>query len=220
MENAGHHKQHTQSVREALAAARRDPLLRRIFRICDPGRRDQGAFTFQLAPEQNAAEIWTDWLNTLYLPEILPRQLEIMQQAGEGKAREVRAEDLLIDEVLTDPTANESSRRAGEILLHSLGEAQGVRILNKMKIWHEENRTPAHFATIYAVQSAIFSFPMRQALLCYLWHEWLAATWQRPEFSAETVFLQSVEDAARALDQHLNRLNKFTIFRGVPAKVS
>jgi hypothetical protein len=207
------------TVREALLAARKDPLLRRIFRICDPGRRDRGAFTFHLQPEEDAVERWTVWLNELYLPHLLPRQLEIMQHAQEGKAREVREEDLKIDEILCDP-GRSSSLRAGETLLKSLSEAQGVRLLNKMKLWHEAGRTPAHFATIYAMQSAIFSFPMRQALLCYLWHEWLAATWQRAEFSAEEAFLNSVEDAARALDRQLRELNRFVIFHDFRAKVS
>jgi hypothetical protein len=208
-----------QTVREALLAARQDPLLRRIFRICDPGRRDRGAFTFQLKPEEPAGETWALWLNELYLPHLLPRQLEIMQYAQESKAREVRGEDLKIDQILPEP-AYSSSRRAGETLLNSLAEAQGVRLLNKMKLWHQAGRTPAHFATVYAMQSAIFSFPMRQALLCYLWHEWLAATWQRPEFSAEEAFLESVQDAAGVLDERLRQLNRFAIFHDFRAKVS
>ena len=204
---------------EALSAEWGDPVLRRVLRICDPGRAGQRGFTFLPEAEGNVAGAWETWMEEVFKAVLLERMVAVMDYAGASQAREAREIDWELDALL-DEEARKSSAEAGGELLDSLTAAHGVRIVNKFEIWQKEGETPAHFAVVYAIQCAVFNFPMRQSLLSYLRHEWRAATLRRCEMRAESRFLESLVEIAKEVDSLLSAQREFLPFHSLETKAS
>lgn len=182
-----------------------DPLLARIRRIVDPGRQPGGHYTFRASPGADLPLAWEAWLEGVFRPLILPHFTEVMELATRNHAREICALDWELDARM-NPDARTPSRLAGHRLLAALGEAQGLRMVNKWMLWAQSGRMPAHFSTLYAAQCAIFSFPVRQSLLAYLQMEYRAVTASRVDRGLRQSYSQhrhSLQRAAELIDLYL-----------------
>ena len=87
------------------------------------------------------------------------------------QAREIAAEDRALDEKLGSQTGIAASRASGAALLATLASAQASKLVTKLHETHPD----LHLPTAAAVQSAEFHFPLRSALLTYLYFEWSGA---------------------------------------------
>ncbi len=67
------------------------------------------------------------------------------------------------------------SAAAGRRLLRRLANARGERWLDKFQAAVAADRTPGHFAVVFAGQSALFHFSRRLLLPGYAYWEWCAA---------------------------------------------
>ncbi len=210
------------AVEAELARGREDPLLSRIMRICDPGRPGRsGAFTFLPTPGLDMKESWQLWMTNVFEPHLLDRLVRVMRYAAQGYAREIRDLDAEIGAVLSS-RSRQSSLEAGQQLLGCLSNAQGERMINKLTLWHETGHFAGHFATLYALQCAVFGFPIRQSLLCYLRHEWMAVSWRHASLQGHQLFLDTLEHLTGHLVKSLRNDSEqgTIIYHDFAAKVS
>ena len=148
-----------------------DPEFARVLRICDPGCALDGPLTF--VPDGEWSASWEQW-QANFANVIAPMMADAVEHAGHGRAREMQAIDFCIDAAL-DAASGARSRAAGNRLLRRLSSARGERWLDKFLPWAAASETPAHFATVYAGQGALFHVAPRLLLPSYAYWEWCAA---------------------------------------------
>ena len=181
-----------------------DPEFARVLRRADPGPALGGPLTF-LPPTACAAATWRQswiiWRDTTLTGTIAPVLAAVARHAELGEVREIQA----LDRGLASPlesTASARSTAVGAHFLRRLSLARGERSLTKLQLAADAGQTPAHFAVVYAAQSALFHLPLRLLLPGYAYWEWTAAMTAclpiggpRPRFSAEAANLRLLAEA-------------------------
>jgi hypothetical protein len=179
-----------------------DSEFARVLRICDPGCALSGPLTFAPAPRQNRRtwlSAWQRWRQTIFEPVLAPA---LAAAAGHAQLEHAR-EMLALDEALSARLELEVSARsaaAGRRLLQHLCKARGARWLGKFADWTARENAAAHFAIIYAGQSAFFHLPLRLLLPTYAYWEWSAAmaactfSGPAPDFALEAAEWQRVAE--------------------------
>lgn len=195
----------------------RDPLVACIGRLVDPGRQPGGFYTFRLNPAADGAVSWEAWLEGVFRPTILPHFLSVMGLGLRSHAREICQLDNEFHQELPED-ARTPSRLAGRRLLNALGEAQGLRMVNKWIIWSRKGQMPVHLATMFAAQCSVFCFPVRQSVLAYLRLEWNAAVVNRPSLRDSPHFQNSLARVITLVDQHLADRPQLVILDSAPAR--
>ena len=180
----------------------------RLLRSCDPGAALAGPLTFafpagKAATRKTWLAAWQQWRETLFEPVLAPALAAAAVQAQQGHAREMLALDAELNSRLGSlaPEIATRSSAAGGRLLRQLHKARGDRWLGKFAVCVAAGKTPAHFAIVYAGQSAFFHLPLRLLLPTYAYWEWsaaLAACSMRgllPDFTVEAAEWQRLVDA-------------------------
>ena len=178
----------------------------RLLSICDPGAALAGPVTF--CPERNQTKqtwltAWQHWRETIFDPVLAPALTAAAAHAQKDHAREMLSVDAELSRRLA-PEAAARSGKAGRGLLQQLGKARGGKWPGKFAEWVRRDEAAAHFAVIYAGQSAFFYLPQRLLLPTYAFWEWSAAAagcvfrGPKPDFAAEAAEWQRVADATLA----------------------
>jgi hypothetical protein len=178
----------------------------RLLSICDPGAALAGPLTF--CPEQRQTRetwlaAWQQWRQTILEPVLAPALTAAAAHAQQDHAREMLSVDAELSGRL-EPAAAARSVKAGRGLLQQLGRARGGRWPGKFAERVRREEAAAHFAVIYAGQSAFFYLPQRLLLPTYAFWEWSAAAagcvfrGPKPEFAAEAAEWQRAADATLA----------------------
>jgi hypothetical protein len=180
-----------------------DSEFARVLRICDPRNALNGPLTFCPARRQNRKTWlaqWQEWRQSIFEPALAPALAAAAGHAQQDHAREMLVLDTDLSARL-EPEASARSAAAGRVLLQQLRKARGARWPGKFADWIAEDRASAHFAIIYAGQSALFHLPLRLLLPTYAYWEWSAAlaacvfSGPKPDFAAEAAEWQRVADA-------------------------
>ncbi len=180
-----------------------DSEFARVLRICDPGAALAGPLTF--APDrrqtrQTWLSAWEQWRETIFEPALAPALAAAAGHAQQEHAREMLAVDADLSARLpADVSAR--SVAAGQRLLQQLRQARGTRWVLKLAESAARNDAVAHFAVVYAGQSAFFHLPLRLLLPTYAYWSGSAAlagcafSGPKPDFAAEAAEWQRVADA-------------------------
>lgn len=174
-----------------------DPELRRLIRLCDPLLPVGLRLTFDPTPASHIASEFARWLEEIFAPILLPHSLAAIDHARLGAAREWQATDVQLDAALPSD-ARTRSRHTGGILLRALAASRGSGLVRRIAVAAERGETPAHFATVHGLQTAMFHVPTRPALLSAIYFEWRAAGAED-----DAAFTQAVLPFLPALAAHL-----------------
>jgi hypothetical protein len=183
-----------------------DAEFTRLLSICDPGAALAGPVTFCPARNQTRKTwlaAWQHWRQTIFEPVLAPALTAAAAHAQRDHAREMLGVDTDLSGRLAPDVAARSTQ-AGRRLLQQLGRARGGKWPGKFAEWVRREEAAAHFAVIYAGQSAFFYLPQRLLLPTYAFWEWSAAAaacafdGPPPEFAVEAAEWQRVADATLA----------------------
>ena len=136
-----------------------DSEFARVLRICDPGAALSGPLTFAPARRQTRQSwltAWQEWRQTIFEPALAPALAAAAGHAQQDHAREMLDLDAGLGARL-QPEVVARSTAAGRRLLQQLCQARGARWLGKFAERAAREQGTAHFAIIYAGQSAFFS---------------------------------------------------------------
>jgi hypothetical protein len=140
---------------------------------------------------RTAEETWTEWLQSLFEPILLPHLWRVLNLAEQQSAREIIRLDVELNGCLKS-SARESSVNAGHLLLQRRAP-RSERLIARIQEAIQTGEAFGHFATLYAVRCSAFSIPVRTAILGYLVQELVVGAPDEParvrllEASIETV---------------------------------
>jgi urease accessory protein UreF len=108
-----------------------------------------------------------DYLNQLLLPCELPAIVAASGHARRGEWRELLAQDLRLAEAVRPTPFAEPSRRMGRLQLTRLRPLRDERTVQRYLAAVESGRAYGWHTVVFGVTLAVYSLPLRQALLYY-----------------------------------------------------
>jgi hypothetical protein len=152
-----------------------DPDIFRTLRLCCPHFASRGPATFR-PPNGRMLKSWLHWVDVIFIPVVLPAFRSALRHASKDHPDEVRLCDEFIDRRIGCGRARSSSRGEGRRLLREYIPPARARVLERFRIWAQDEVVPGHFPIVFAVRCATFHIPAQLAVASYLFQEWQAAT--------------------------------------------
>jgi urease accessory protein UreF len=109
-----------------------------------------------------------DYVNRLLLPMELPAIVTASGHARRGEWRDLLAQDLRLAEAMRPTPFAEPSRRMGRMQLLRLRPLRDERTVQRYLAAVESGQAHGWHTMVYGVTLAVYSLPLRQALLYYL----------------------------------------------------
>ncbi len=152
---------------------------RRALRICLAGLRPPAALAFEGGD-------FAAWTRDVFLPVLAPYAVAAREMALRGDAAGLIAAEGGL-------RLSGASAQAGKELLARREGARHLPVARRFAAAVAEGKTPAHFATVFALYAADFSIAVLPMLQCLLYCEWRTRRPAPPSVEMETFFQQAAE---------------------------
>lgn len=150
----------------------------RAIRVCLMGTTRFPAVTFQpqSTSEDQFLEDWKSWHKRVFMKCLAPHLVRCHQAICVNQVDEVIEADCALDQVLGEATDGEDaldrSASAGSVLYGTIDGARHVQQIVRFRKAVMEQQIPGHFATVLAVEAALFHVPLMHVLPACLFAEW------------------------------------------------
>ena len=153
-----------------------DRELARAIRVCLMGTAAFPALTFFPDNGDEAAFrlMWAAWHEALFVNVLGPHLVRCHQAARVNQIAELLEADRELDARLT-VAQRDRSASAGAALHGSIEGARHVPQMDRFRHAVLEQQVPGHFATVLAVEAALFYVPLMHVLPACLFAEWRGA---------------------------------------------
>ena len=143
----------------------------RAIRVCLMGMTSFPPLTFQASGPEGFTSEWRAWHEDVFDPVIGPHLVQSYEAAQKNQVLEVLAADQKLDARL-DTARRDRSAQGGCRLQGLLAGARHVRQMERFRDAVLRQDVIGHFATILAVEAALFHVPLMHVLPACLFAEW------------------------------------------------